>query len=146
HTVAHLMGQALRDVLGENTAQKGANITEERLRFDFSYPEKVPAEKLREVEDIVNKQIELDLPVTFAEYSLAQAREMGAYGEFGDKYGETVKVYSVGKLGDTPFSLEICGGPHVTHTGEIGEGGKKFKITKEESSSAGVRRVKAVLQ
>ncbi len=145
HTAAHLMGQALRNVLGDSTAQRGANITEERLRFDFTYPEKVPADKLKEIEDIVNEQIVADLPVEFHEYPLAQAKEMGAYGEFGDKYGDVVKVYSVGRPGDKPFSLEICGGPHVTHTGELAEGGKKFKIKKEESSSAGVRRIKAVL-
>lgn len=146
HTAAHLMGQAMRKVLGEDTAQRGANITEERLRFDFTYPEKVPAEKLKQIEYIVNEQIAADLPVTFAEYPLTEARAMGAYGEFGDKYGDTVKVYSIGKDGDKPFSLEICGGPHVEHTGELGEGGKRFRITKEESSSAGVRRVKAVFQ
>jgi alanyl-tRNA synthetase len=146
HTVAHLMGQALREVLGESTAQRGANITEERLRFDFTYPEKVPADKLKQIEDIVNQKIADDLPVVCNEYPLKEAQSMGAYGEFGDKYGDTVKVYSVGKEGEKPFSLEICGGPHVTHTGEIGEGGKKFKIAKEESSSAGVRRIKAVLQ
>ncbi len=145
HSAAHLMGQAMRMVLGENTSQKGANITEERLRFDFSYPEKVPADKLRQIEDIVNEQIDKDLKVTFAEYPLVEAREMGAYGEFGDKYGEVVKVYTMGVDGEKPFSMEICGGPHVSHTGELAEGGKKFKITKEESSSAGVRRIKAVL-
>jgi alanyl-tRNA synthetase len=146
HTVTHLMGQAMRIVLGESTAQKGANITEERLRFDFSYPEKVPADKLRQIEDIVNEQIEKDLTVTFAEYPIAEARAMGAYGEFGDKYGEVVKVYTM-KSGsdDKPFSVEICGGPHVDHTSQLAEGGKRFKIAKEESSSAGVRRIKAIL-
>ncbi len=146
HTVAHLMGQALREVLGENTAQKGANITDERLRFDFSYPEKVDADKIKQIEDIVNEQIAADLRVTCREMPLAEARSIGAYGEFGDKYGETVKVYEIkGENADKPFNLEICGGPHVEHTGQLGEGGKKFKITKEESSSAGVRRIKAVL-
>lgn len=146
HTAAHLMGQAMRIVLGESTAQKGCNINEERLRFDFSYPEKVPADKLQKIEDIVNEQIEKDLVVSFAEYPLAEAREMGAYGEFGDKYGETVKVYRMQAEGyEQPFSLEICGGPHVNRTSELSAGGKRFKITKEESSSAGVRRIKAVL-
>lgn len=146
HTTAHLMGQAMRIVLGESTAQKGCNINEERLRFDFSYPEKVPADKLQKIEDIVNEQIEKDLIVSFAEYPLAEAREMGAYGEFGDKYGETVKVYRMQAEGyEQPFSLEICGGPHVNRTSELSAGGKRFKITKEESSSAGVRRIKAVL-
>lgn len=146
HTVAHLMGQALRIVLGEKTSQKGANITDERLRFDFTYPEKVDAEKIKQIEDIVNEQIVKDLKVEFKEYPLSEARAIGAYGEFGDKYGEIVKVYSIGNDDDEkPFSLEICGGPHITHTGELADGGKKFKITKEESSSAGVRRIKAVL-
>lgn len=146
HTAAHLMGQAMRIVLSEGVAQRGSNITEERLRFDFSYPEKVAPEKLKQIEDIVNEQIEKDLTVTCTEYSLGEARAIGAYGEFGDKYGDRVKVYSM-KSDDAekPFSLEICGGPHVEHTGELSEGGKKFKITKEESSSAGVRRIKAVL-
>jgi alanyl-tRNA synthetase len=146
HTAAHLMGQALRIVLGDNVTQRGCNINEERLRFDFSYPEKVSPEQLQQIEDIVNKQIANNLTVTFAEYSLAEARAMGAHGEFGDKYGDKVKVYKMIADGDDkPFSLEICGGPHVNHTSELAEGGKKFKIIKEESSSAGVRRIKAVL-
>jgi alanyl-tRNA synthetase len=145
HTAAHLMGQALRMVLGESVAQKGANITDERLRFDFSWPEKVNPEQIKQIEDIVNEQIAKDLTVSFAEYPLADARAMGAFGEFGDKYGEKVKVYKMGEGDGKPFSLEICGGPHVEHTGQLGEGGKKFKITKEESSSAGVRRIKARL-
>jgi len=146
HTAAHLMGQALREVLGEETAQKGANITDERLRFDFSYPEKVDGDKIKQIEDIVNEQIAADLAVTCREMPLAEARNIGAYGEFGDKYGETVKVYEIkGENAEKPFNIEICGGPHVEHTGQLGEGGKKFKITKEESSSAGVRRIKAVL-
>lgn len=145
HTAAHLMGQAMRMVLGESVAQKGSNITEERLRFDFSYPEKVAPELLKQIEDIVNEQITADLKVSFAEYPIAEARAMGAYGEFGDKYGDVVKVYTMGIEGEKPFSIEICGGPHVNQTGELAEGGKKFKITKEESSSAGVRRIKAIL-
>lgn len=146
HTAAHLLGQALRIVLGENVAQKGCNINEERIRFDFSWDIKVNPEQLKQIEDIVNEQIDKDLKVSFAEYSLDAARAMGAYGEFGDKYGDNVKVYKMIADGDEkPFSLEICGGPHVEHTGELAEGGKRFKITKEESSSAGVRRVKAIL-
>ncbi|PKL31333.1 alanine--tRNA ligase [Candidatus Saccharibacteria bacterium HGW-Saccharibacteria-1] len=146
HTSAHLLGQAMRIVLGESTAQKGCNINEERLRFDFSYPEKVPADKLKQIEDIVNEQIAKDLVVSFNEYPIAEARAMGAYGEFGDKYGEFVKVYRMQAEGEeNPFSLEICGGPHVDRTSELSTGGKKFKITKEESSSAGVRRIKAIL-
>lgn len=146
HTSAHLLGQAMRIVLGESTAQKGCNINEERLRFDFSYPEKVPADKLKQIEDIVNEQINKDLVVSFNEYPIAEARAMGAYGEFGDKYGEFVKVYRMQAEGEEkPFSLEICGGPHVNRTSELSNCGKKFKITKEESSSAGVRRIKAIL-
>ncbi len=145
HSAAHLMGQALRDVLGQDVAQKGANITDERLRFDFSWPEKVNPEQIKQIEDIINEQIAKDLKVTFAEYPLAEARAMGAFGEFGDKYGEKVKVYKMGFENEKPYSLEICGGPHVDRTGQLGEGGKKFKIIKEESSSAGVRRIKAIL-
>ena len=146
HTAAHLMAQALRMVLGNQVSQCGANITEERIRFDFKYPEKVSPEKLKQIEDIVNDQIDKDLTVSFKEYPLTEARAMGAVGEFNDKYGDKVKVYKMIAEGDEePFSLEICGGPHVEHTGELGEGGKKFKITKEESSSAGVRRIKAIL-
>lgn len=146
HTLAHLMGQAMRIVLGEPTVQKGCNINDERLRFDFSYPEKVTSDKLKQIEDIVNEQIENDLIVSFAEHPLSEARAMGAYGEFGDKYGEVVKVYEIKAEGaDKPFSLEICGGPHVGRTSELASGGKKFKIKKEEASSAGVRRIKAIL-
>lgn len=145
HTAAHLMGQALRLVLGNDVAQRGCNINEERLRFDFSYPEKVAAEKLQQIEDIVNEQIEKDLSVSFVEYTLAEARAMGAFGEFGDKYGDKVKVYKIADNNGNVFSLEICGGPHIDHTGELAEGGKRFKIIKEESSSAGVRRIKAIL-
>lgn len=146
HTLAHLMGQAMRIVLGESTVQKGCNINDERLRFDFSYPEKVTSDKLKQIEDIVNEQIENDLIVSFAEHPLSEARAMGAYGEFGDKYGEVVKVYEIKAEGaDKPFSLEICGGPHVGRTSELASGGKKFKIKKEEASSAGVRRIKAIL-
>jgi len=146
HTAAHLMGQALRIVLGETVAQKGCNINEERIRFDFSWPEKVTPEQISQIENIVNEQIAADLKVSFAEYPIAEARAMGAYGEFGNKYGDKVKVYKMIADGaEKPFSLEICGGPHVEHTLQLSEDGKKFKITKEESSSAGVRRIKAVL-
>ena len=145
HTLAHLMGQALRQVLGNDVAQRGCNINDERLRFDFSYPEKVTPEKLEKIESIVNEQISKDLNVSFAEYPLDEARNMGAFGEFGDKYGEKVKVYKIAAENESPFSLEICGGPHIDHTGQLSEGGKRFKIVKEESSSAGVRRIKAIL-
>jgi alanyl-tRNA synthetase len=147
HTATHLMYQALRTVLGDHVVQHGSNITEERLRFDFSHPEKVTAEQLKQVEDIVNEQIGKDLKVSFAEYPTKVAREeKGALGQFGDRYGEKVKVYTMIADGaDKPFSFEICGGPHVDHTLQLFEDGKQFKITKEESSSAGIRRIKAVL-
>jgi alanyl-tRNA synthetase len=147
HTATHLMYQAMRDVLGGHVVQRGSNITEERLRFDFSHPEKVTPEQLKEVEDIVNEQIQKDLQVSFKEYPTQVAiEEKGALGQFGDRYGDTVKVYSMQADGeDKPFSFEICGGPHVDHTLQLAEDGKKFKILKEESSSAGIRRIKAVL-
>lgn len=148
HTATHLMYAALRQVLGGHVIQRGANITEERLRFDFSHPEKVTPEQIAEVETIVNAEIKKDLKVSFAEYPTKVAREdMGALGQFGDRYGETVKVYTmIADDAEKPFSFEICGGPHVNHTLElIQPGDKVFKIQKEESSSAGVRRIKAIL-
>ncbi len=153
HTATHLMYQALRDVLGPHVVQRGSNITEERLRFDFSHPEKVTPEQLQKVEDIVNQQIANDLKVSWAEYPTAEATgPLGALGQFGDRYGDTVKVYKMIMDGaDKPFSFEICGGPHVDHTGQLAEPDpgsdqpKHFKILKEEASSAGVRRIKAVL-
>jgi alanyl-tRNA synthetase len=144
HTATHLMYAALKQVLGNHVTQHGSNITEERLRFDFNHEEKVTSEQLAEVERIVNEKIKEDLPVSFKEYPTAEAFEMGAIGAFGDKYGETVKVYKMGE-GDRRFSFEICGGPHVDHTGQLADENKVFKITKEESSSAGIRRIKAVL-
>ena len=148
HTATHLMYQALRTVLGDHVVQHGSNITEERLRFDFSHSDKLTPEQIKQVEDIVNEQIKNDLQISYAEYPTKVAREeLGALGAFGDRYGDTVKVYTMIADGeDKPFSFEICGGPHVEHTGELAEGGKHFKITKEESSSAGIRRIKAVLQ
>jgi len=147
HTATHLMYQALREVLGDHVVQHGSNITEERLRFDFSHPEKVTREQLDEVEKIVNEQIARDLKVSFAEYPTRVAREeLGALGQFGDRYGDTVKVYKMIADGEEkPFSFEICGGPHVDHTLQLFEDNKRFKISKEESSSAGIRRIKAVL-
>ena len=148
HTATHLMYQALRDVLGDHVIQRGSNITEERLRFDFSHSEKVTREQLDEVEKIVNEQIKKDLKISFKEYPTKVAREeKGALGQFGDRYGDTVKVYQMIADGaDKPFSFEICGGPHVDHTLQLTEVGKKFKITKEEASSSGVRRIKAILE
>jgi alanyl-tRNA synthetase len=145
HTTTHLMYQALKNVLGDHIVQRGSNISAERTRFDFSHPQKVTREQLDEVERIVNKQISEDLSVKWKEEKTDEAFSKGASGAFGDKYGDKVKVYTIGDE-KNPFSREICGGPHVEHTAVIGEGGKKFKITKEEASSAGVRRIKAVLQ
>ncbi len=147
HTATHLMYQALRDVLGDHVVQNGSNITEERLRFDFSHPEKVTPEQIKQVEDIVNDQINRDLKISWAEYPTEEARgKLGALGQFGDRYGDTVKVYKMIADGaDKPYSFEICGGPHVEHTSVLAEDGKKFKIVKEEASSAGIRRIKAVL-
>jgi len=141
HTATHLLNVALRKVLGDHVEQKGSNITPERLRFDFSHPEKMTDEEKQKVENWINEIIEGDLPVSFEEVSLDEAKEMGATGVFGEKYGERVKVYKIGEA-DNIVSMEICGGPHVKRTGVLG----KFKITKEESSSAGVRRIKAVLE
>ena len=147
HTATHMMYQALRDVLGDHVVQNGSNITEERLRFDFSHPEKVTQGQVKKIEDIVNQQIALDLKVSWAEYPTKVAREeMGALGQFGDRYGDKVKVYKMIADGQSkPFSFEICGGPHVDHTLQLFEDNKKFKIIKEEASSAGIRRIKAVL-
>ena len=148
HTATHLTYQALRDVLGDHVIQRGSNITEERLRFDFSHPEKVTPKQIEQVENIVNAEIKKDLKVSFAEYPTEEATgSLGALGQFGDRYGDTVKVYSMqAEDEDKPFSFEICGGPHVDSTAQLTEGGKAYKIIKEESSSAGIRRVKAVLQ
>jgi alanyl-tRNA synthetase len=148
HTATHLMYQALRVVLGDHVVQNGSNITEERLRFDFSHPQKVTPDELKRVEDIVNEQIQKDLKISWDEYPTKVAREeMGALGQFGDRYGDKVKVYKMIADGaDKPFSFEICGGPHVDHTLQLLEDGKRFKIIKEEASSAGIRRIKAILQ
>lgn len=137
HTAAHLMLAALRQVLGDHVAQKGSNITPERLRFDFAHGEKMTPEQIKKVEDMVNEQIQKNIPVVCEEISLDEAKAKGAMGVFDHKYGDKVKVYSV-----SDFSMEICGGPHVSNTSELG----KFKIIKEEASSAGVRRIKAVLE
>jgi len=147
HTTAHLLLSALRKVLGDHVTQKGSNITAERLRFDFSHGEKMTDEQKAEVERLVNEAIQKDLPVTCEELSLDEAKAQGAMGVFESKYGEKVKVYKVGPSassgqGEEPFSYEICGGPHIENTGVLGV----FKIQKEESSSSGVRRIKAVLE
>ena len=144
HTATHLLGAALRKVLkAPDLQQHGSNITAERLRFDFNH-DKLTSEEKQAVEDQVNAWIDADLPVGFAVYPTDEALKMGAIGAFGERYGDEVKVYSIGE-GDNVISFEVCGGPHVEHTGVLAEGGKRFKITKEESSSAGIRRIKAIL-
>ncbi len=142
HTATHLLHQALRDVLGEHVEQKGSNITAKRLRFDFNHPEKVTPEEKAEVEKIVNEQIQAGLPIDCEEMTVDEAKKEGAIGLFESKYGDIVKVYFMGERGSQrPFSVEICGGPHVKNTSELG----RFKIKKEQSSSSGIRRIKAVL-
>lgn len=136
HTATHLLHAALRKVLGEHVQQKGSNITVERLRFDFSHSQKVTADELKEVERLVNEQIQKDVPVTMEIMALEDAKRQGALAFFTQKYEEKVKVYTIGD-----FSKEVCGGPHAQHTSELG----KFVIKKEEASSAGVRRIKAIL-
>ena len=144
HTATHLLQSALREVIGTDFQQHGSNITEERLRFDFNFDRKVTREELDRAEELVNGWIADDLPVSYQMYPTQQALDMGAIGPFGERYDAEVKVYQMGE-GDHIASLEICGGPHVDNTGILAEGGKKFKITKEESSSAGIRRIKAIL-
>ena len=137
HTATHLLQAALRQVLGPHVAQRGSNITAERLRFDFTHAEKLNAEQLAEVEALVNQQIERDLVITCAEMRVAAARDAGAIGLFGERYGERVNVYTIGD-----WSKEICGGPHVEQTGVLGH----FRIVKEEAVGAGARRIRAVLE
>jgi len=137
HTATHLLLAALREILGPETYQKGSNITAERLRFDFNYPEKVSPEKLKEVEDLVNQKIQAGIPVEMTEMSKDEALKIAKVSFDPVKYGDIVKVY---KIGD--FSIELCGGPHVRNLSELG----RFKIKKEEASSAGVRRIKAILE
>jgi alanyl-tRNA synthetase len=141
HTAAHLLLAALRKVLGGHVYQRGSNITPERLRFDFSHPEKMTPEQIAAVERLVNEAIQKDFPIICSEKPLSVAKAEGAMGVFASKYGEKVKVYKVGE-GENVVSNEICGGPHANHTGELG----RFKIIKEESSSSGVRRIKAILE
>lgn len=150
HTATHLLHAALRAVLGTHVEQRGSNITADRLRFDFSHPAKMTDEEKKRVEDLVNYAISQDYPVSFEEMTVPEAKELGAMGLFEDKYGNKVKVYSIGDPKQKPvaaenvatFSKEICGGPHATQTGTLG----KFKIVKEEAVSAGIRRIKAVLE
>jgi alanyl-tRNA synthetase len=142
HTATHLLYKALRMVLGEHVVQRGSNVTAERLRFDFSHPSKMTPEERDEVQRIVNEAIARDWPMSFREIPTEDAFNEGALGAFGDKYGETVKVYTAGDPSGDWYSKEICGGPHVEHTGVLGQ----FRIVKEESSSAGVRRIRAVVE
>lgn len=136
HTATHLLQAALRKVLDESVSQRGSNITAERLRFDFNFPRKVTPEEIKQVEALVQEAIDAHVDITCEEMTVPEARARGAIGLFGDKYGERVKVYTMGD-----YSCEICGGPHAANTGDLGT----FKIKKEEASSAGVRRIKAVL-
>jgi len=144
HTATHLLQSALREIFGTELRQHGSNITEERLRFDFNLDHKMTPEEISRAEELVNGWIAEDLPVSYKMYPTKEALDMGAIGPFGERYADEVKVYQMGE-GDHMASLEICGGPHVDHTGQLGEDGKKFKIVKEEASSAGIRRIKAVL-
>ena len=137
HTATHLLNAALKRVLSEDCNQKGSNINDERLRFDFNFERPMTDEEIKKVEEIVNGKIKEDIPVVFKEMSLDEARAQKFVGVFDSKYGEVVKTYSIGE-----FSKEMCGGPHVQRTGELG----RFKIVKEQSSSAGVRRIKAILE
>jgi alanyl-tRNA synthetase len=154
HTTHHILLKALQMVLGTEVHQRGSNITSERLRIDFSSPGKMTDEQKAEVETIVNDLIYQDLPVTRTVMPREDAEKLGAEMEFGVKYPDMVSVYSVGPAAATEeypdipnaFSLEFCGGPHVSNTKEIYEGGKKFKIKKEEAVAAGVRRIKAVVE
>ncbi|HXF43936.1 MAG TPA: alanine--tRNA ligase-related protein [Candidatus Paceibacterota bacterium] len=142
HTATHLLNQALREVLGKEVEQRGSDITTERTRFDFTFPRKMTSEEIKKVEEIVNQKIKEDLPVNFKEMPKAEAEQTGALHFFKGKYPDRVKVYYIGKSLENAWSKEFCGGPHVTRTGEIG----KFKITKEEASSAGIRRIRATVE
>ena len=145
HTVTHLLQSALRQTLGPHVFQRGSNITEERLRFDFSHGEKLSSEQLQAVEQFVNEQIKRALPVRFENMPLATAKEKGALGVFEEKYeklGSQVKVYFIGDEKRGYVSKEVCGGPHVENTANLGH----FKITKEEAVAAGIRRIKATLE
>src|SRR3989344_447904 len=143
HTATHLLNAGLRDVLGEHVWQKGSNITEERTRFDFTHDKKMTPEEIAAVEALVNDWIDRDLKVKKETMTLEEARKLGALGVFGEKYSDTVSIYTIyDPSSDEVISREFCGGPHVEHTGTIGV----FKIVKEEASSAGVRRIKAVVE
>ncbi len=142
HTATHLMQAALREVLGPEVKQNGSDITAERTRFDFFFPRKVTPEELEKVEGLVNEKIKEDLPVSFIEMPIEEAKKTGALYFFKAKYGDKVKIYFMGKDLDTAFSKEFCGGPHVAYTAEVG----KFKIMKEESAAASIRRIRATIE
>jgi alanyl-tRNA synthetase len=144
HTATHLLHKALRDSLGEHVQQMGSNITKDRLRFDFSHPEKLTDEEIAQVEQVVNQKIQEDLAVIHKTMPKDEALAKGALAFFQEKYPDMVSVYCIGgDPADTqPYSMELCGGPHVTHTGELGT----FKITKQENIGRGVRRLRAILE
>ncbi len=137
HTATHLLHQALRETLGVHVEQRGSNITAERMRFDFSHPDKLTPDQLHMIEDLVNEKIKNSLTIKCELKPIEEAKNSGAIGLFGNKYGNQVNVYTIGD-----FSKEICGGPHVENTSELGH----FRIIKEEACSAGIRRIKAVLE
>ena len=137
HTATHLLNAALKQILGSHVHQRGSNITSERMRFDFSHPAKMTDEEKQKTEDLVNKWISEAIPVEHLEMKKEEAIRLGAEAMFIEKYGDVVSVYKIGDI-----SLELCGGPHVENTSEIGH----FKIKKEESSSSGVRRIKAIIE
>ena len=141
HTATHLLHQALRMTLGNHVSQKGSNITVERLRFDFSHPIKLTSEEIKTIETVVNEQVKRNLPVSFVMMSKDDAIISGALAFFGERYADMVKVYTVGDPKGTWFSREICGGPHVSFTGSLG----RFRIIKEESAGAGIRRIYATV-
>lgn len=145
HTATHLLQSALREVYGTELRQHGSNITAERLRFDYNHDGKMTPDEKQRVEELVNGWIKDDLPVAYTMYPTQKALDMGAIGPFGERYGDEVKVYQMGDDNNIA-SLEICGGPHVDHTGQLAEGNKTFVIAKEEASSAGIRRIKAELR
>jgi alanyl-tRNA synthetase len=141
HTATHLLNAALKRVLGEHVKQRGSNITPERLRFDFSHSAKVTDEEKEKITALMNEWVSKGLVVTRQEMPREEAEKMGAEMEFGAKYPDIVSVYSIRDTDGTPISMEFCGGPHVENTGTLGV----FLIQKEEASSAGVRRIKAIL-
>jgi alanyl-tRNA synthetase len=141
HTATHLLHAALLKVLGSHATQKGSNITHERMRFDFVNQQKLTLEQIKEIEDLVNLAISKDWEVSVEEMTFEEAKKKGAIGLFSQKYGDKIKVFTIGDK-TSPFSMEVCGGPHVEHIGLLGH----FKIVKEEAVSAGVRRIKAILE